>query len=111
MGSTESPAKSGVVYRDHERSSLTADTEEKNPWRGWGLEKLRDLGVPLRRVAMMMRIADDDIAISSVLCKNCVAKMGSAVYPPPLKHSSEQEGTIVCAESTGKRLCFRNRKQ
>ena len=61
------------------------------------MEKLRSAGVPLHRVAMMVRIADDDIAISSVLCKSCVAKIGSAVYPPPLKHASEQEGTVVCA--------------
>ena len=46
---------------------------------------------------MMTRIADDDVAVSSVLCGRCVGKMGSAVYPPPLKHSSEEEGVRVKA--------------
>ena len=46
---------------------------------------------------MMTRIADDDVAVSSVLCRHCVARMGSAVYPPPLKHSSEEDGTLITA--------------
>ena len=95
MGSTQSPAKSGVVYRAKERRFLTCTDPSQDAWKLWGLEKLRDTGIPLRRVAMMTRIADDDAAVSSVLCKNCVAGMGSAVYPPPLKHSSEASGTQV----------------
>ena len=60
MGSTQSPAKSGVVYRAKERRFLTCTDPSQDAWKLWGLEKLRNTGIPLRRVAMMTRIADDD---------------------------------------------------
>ena len=97
MGSTQSLTKSGLVYRDDERASLAREDK----WEKRGLERLRNLGIPLHRLAMMTRIPNDDVAISSVLCKDCVAAMGSAVYPPPLRHSSEEHGTLIQAVDVG----------
>ena len=91
MGSSPSPAKSGLVYRDRERKFLLSE----DFWDRWGLSKLKNLGIPLHRLATMVRIADDDAAISSVLCSECVSKLGSSVYPAPLQHSSEEAGTTI----------------
>ena len=95
MGSTQSPAKNGIVYRDKERKLLTETDPTKDAWTLWGLNRLRSSGIPLHRLAMMCRIADDDIALSSVLCPACVEKMGAQVYPEPLRHSSDPAGTEI----------------
>ena len=67
MGSSPSPAKSGLVYRDRERKFLLSE----DCWDKWGLSKLKNLGIPLHRLAMMVRIADDDAAIIGVMCRLC----------------------------------------
>ena len=104
MGSSPSPAKSGLVYRNHGRRLL----RKKDPWALWGVADAKKFGVPLHQLISIVRIADDDIAMSSILCVACTAKLGAQVYPAPLVHSSEEGGTCVkvidvCVEMCGAR--------
>ncbi len=59
------------------------------------MSRLRRLGVPLKHFCAMIRIAADDIAISSVHCGKCLAKKGARVYPAPLVHASNECGAKV----------------
>ena len=56
---------------------------------------LAERGYPLRRYCQFIRIADDDLGVSSVHCPRCLEKKGEATYPPPLRHGSEGAGTTV----------------
>lgn len=80
MGGAESPAKAGVVYRGHERRHLRGG----RAWQRWQIAHLQNRGVRLCHLIKTARIADDDFSASSVLCARCLARAGSAVYPPPL---------------------------
>jgi len=53
----------------------------------------------------MIRIADDDVAISSFLCVSCTEQLGSKVYPPPLVHSSEEGGSCVKVIDVCEEMC------
>lgn len=89
MGSPQSPSKSGFVYRGHERRFLLT------PGRAWqllGLQRLQNLNIPLHKLLQSVRIADDDLTCSSVLCPTCTGAVGSKIYPPPLIHGCEEAG-------------------
>lgn len=91
MGGPLSPAKSGLVYRQRER------TFNRHPrrWNMWSMGRLQGLGRPMRCFTFAVRIADDDFVASSVHCPACTGKKLEKVYTHPLKHESQEEGTSV----------------
>ena len=90
MGAALSPCKSGLVYRRFERRFLRSPLR----WRLWGLQQLEE-NPPARlsELVVVIRIADDDVALSSVLCGECLSRKPGVVYPPPLRHAAEEWGT------------------
>ena len=91
MGGPKSPAKSGLVYRGHERRH---NRSGRRAWRRLGIAYLHGRA-RLSDLIRTVRIADDDFTATTILCPHCAAKHGSVVYPAPLVHSAEEIGTLL----------------
>ena len=91
MGGGLSPCKSGLVYRKQERAFLLSRKRR----RLWGMQRLCETGHWLTDYVRTVRIADDDVTISTLHCCECTGKKPSRVYIPPLRHNCESSGTRV----------------